>query len=51
MISELIDLLVLVGVGIIVVVGIGIAMQLLQQRDARRRDKEAQTREHDGGDI
>jgi len=46
MISELVNLLILVGLGIIVFVGIGIALQLMQQRDARKRDKQARENDH-----
>lgn len=37
MMSELINFLILVGAGIVALVGIGIGIQLLQQRDARKR--------------
>ena len=46
MISELVNLLILVGFGITVLVGMGIAVQLMQQRDAGKREKGARENEY-----
>jgi hypothetical protein len=41
MTSELLNFAILVGIGIIAFVGIGIALQLLQQREARKQQEAA----------
>jgi hypothetical protein len=50
MISELINFLILVGAGIAALVGIGVAIQLLQQRDARKQgDGPPDHKHHEAG--
>lgn len=46
MISELIHFLILVGAGIAALVGIGVVIQLLQQRDARKRGDNLPVHKH-----
>ena len=46
MLMEILSLLFLVGIAIAAMVGLGIAIQLLQQRDARRKGESDPVHKH-----